>query len=113
MDVFITLQLSRSLRLNHKWFSGEIKSDILTLLTLPSADVKSAVLNKVQVLNFSLYILPDSSVWSVGNLICIYGMWKGRSYVNANVSVSPTLKNNQGFFKYHFLCHRSVLLEEI
>ena len=46
--------------LNRKQFSGEIKSDILTLLTLPSDDVKSTVflrvtsLTKVQVRNFSL-----------------------------------------------------------
>ena len=61
MDVFISLQLARSVHLNHRRFSGEIKSDILTLLTLPSADVKLAVLTKVQVRNFSLYIFPDSS----------------------------------------------------
>ena len=64
MDVFIILQLSRSKRLNHKKVSIEIISDILTLTTLPSARVKSAVfqrvpsLNKVQVRNFSLLRFP-------------------------------------------------------
>ena len=64
MDVFIILQLSRSKRLNHKKVSVEIISDILTLTTLPSARVKSAVfqrvpsLNKVQVRNFSLLHVP-------------------------------------------------------
>ena len=64
MDVFIISQLSRSVHLNQKQFSGEIKSDILTLLTLPSADVKSAVflrvssLTKVQVRNSSLLHFP-------------------------------------------------------
>ena len=64
MDVFIILQLSRNEHLNHKQFSGEIKSDFLTLLTIPSADVKSAVflrvpsLTKVQVHNFSLLHFP-------------------------------------------------------
>ena len=60
MNVFIILQLSRSVRLNPKWFSGKIKSDVLTLLTLPSSDVKSAIfmgvpsLIKVEIRNFSL-----------------------------------------------------------
>ena len=40
------------------------------------------------------------------NLICICVMWKGQSYVNANVSVSSIFKNGQFFLKYHFLCHR-------
>ena len=43
MDVLIILQLSRSIRLNHEQFSGEIKSDILTIPKLPSADCRSAV----------------------------------------------------------------------
>ena len=61
----IILQLSRSVRLNHKRFSGEIKSNILALLTLLSADVKSAVfrrvppLTKVQVRNFLLLRFPS------------------------------------------------------
>ena len=42
MNVYIILQLSISVHLNHQRFSGEVKSDILTLLTLQNADVKSA-----------------------------------------------------------------------
>ena len=64
MNVFIILQLSRSVRLNRKRFSGKIKSDVLTLLTLPSSDVKSAIfmgvpsLIKVEIRNFSLLHFP-------------------------------------------------------
>ena len=36
------------------------------------------------------------------NVICICNMWKGQSYVNANVSVSSIFKNCQFFLKYHF-----------
>ena len=43
MDVLIIFQLSRSIRLNQKQFSDEIKSDILTIPKLPSADCRSAV----------------------------------------------------------------------
>ena len=106
MDVFITLQLSRSVRLNQKQFSGEIKWDILTLLTLPSADTKSAVflrvpsLTKVQVRNFSLLHFQDGSVWSAGmrkcQCFCLFDIHK-----------------RVVFLKYHFLCHRSFPLKEI
>ena len=39
--------------------------------------------------------MPDGSVWFIGNLICVCVMWKGRPYVNANVSVSSIFKNRQ------------------
>ena len=52
-----------------------------------------------------------ASVWFMGNLTCICDMWKGRSYVNANGSVSSIFQNGQLFLKYHFLYHRSFRLK--
>ena len=83
VDAFLILRLSRSVHLNHKQFSGEIKSDILTLLTLPSAFVKSAVsegsvINQSSSAQFLVPTFSDGSVWSVGNLTYICDMWKGR-----------------------------------
>ena len=53
------------------------------------------------------YIFPDGSVWFMDILLCLCYVWKGRSYVNANVYVSSISSNGQFFLKYYFLCHRS------
>ena len=87
MDVFLILELSKNVCLNRRQFLGEIKLDISTLLTLPSANVKSAVflripsLAKVQIHNFLLLHFPRS------NLICIYNMWKGWSICICQLSL--------------------------
>ena len=47
------------------------------------------------------------------NLLRLYDVWKGRSYVNANFSVSSIFNNGQFYLKYYFLRHRNSPLEEI
>ena len=41
------------------------------------------------------------------NLLCLYDAWKGRSYINANVSVSLIFNNGQFYVKYYFLRDRN------
>ena len=55
------------------------------------------------------YIFPDGSVWLMDNLLCLCDVWKGRSYVNSNVSVSSIFNNGQFYLKYYFLHHRNPL----
>ena len=131
MDVFIIVQLSRSVCLHRKWFSGENEEtettllqetittkrkqiryhnifNIINILTLLSADAKSAILlrvpslTKVEEWNFTVsrcYIFPDGSVWLMDNLLCLCDVWKGRSYVNSNVSISSIFNNGQFYLK--------------
>ena len=42
-------------------------------------------------------------------MLCHCDVWKSRSYVNSNLSLSLSLifNNGQFYFKYYFLCHRS------
>ena len=48
------------------------------------------------------------------NLLCLCDVWKGRSYVNSNVSVFSTFNNGQFYLKYYFLHHRTTpALKEI
>ena len=89
------------------------RSDILTLLALLSVDAKSAVLlrvpslTKVEYTISRCHIFPNDSVWLMGKLLCLCNMWKGRSYVNANVSVSSIFNNGQFYLKYYFLCPKT------
>ena len=91
---------------------------ILTLLTLLSADAKSGLylrvssLTKVEVRNFLLLHFPDGSVWFMDNLLCLCDVWKGRSYVNANVSVCLIFNNVEFYLKYYFLRLRNSLSKE-
>ena len=64
-------------------------------------------LTKVQVRNFPLLHFPDGSAWFMDNLLCLCDVWKGRSYVNANVSVSSIFSNGQFCLKCCFLRHRN------
>ena len=41
------------------------------------------------------------------SLLSLCDVWKGRSYVNANVSVSSIFNDDQFYFKYYFLRHRN------
>ena len=43
----------------------------------------------------------------MGNLLCLCDAWKGRSYTNANVSVSSIFNNGQFYLKYYFLRDRN------
>ena len=62
-----------------------------------SADTKSALLlrvpslTKVEVRNFSLLQFPRWLCF-MDNFQCLCDVWKGRSYVNANVTVSSIFK---------------------
>ena len=98
------------------------RSDILTLLTLLSADAKSAVLlrvpslTKVELRNSPLLFFPKCfqiPKWFMDNLLCLCDVWKGQSYVNANVSISSIFNNGQFYLKYYFLRHWNSSLEEI
>ena len=42
------------------------------------------------------------------NLLCLFDVWKGRSYVNANVSVSSISNNGQFYLKHLFHRHRNL-----
>ena len=55
------------------------------------------------------YIFPNGSVWFIDNLLCLSDVWKGRSYVNANVSVSVSsiFSSCEFYLKYYFLRHRN------
>ena len=126
MNVFIILQFSRSVRLCTNDFRVRTKRgkqhyykkrkqirclnifNIINILTLLSADAKSAILlrvpslTKVEELNFTVsrcYIFPDGSVWLMDNLLCLCDVWKGRSYVNSNVSISSIFNNGQFYLK--------------
>ena len=59
------------------------------------------------------YIFPDGSVWLMDHLLCLCNVWKGRSYVNSNVSVSSIFDNGQFYLKYYFLYHRNPPFKEI
>ena len=127
-ECFITLQLSRSVRLRRKWSLGEKKKrrkqhydqkrkqirylNILhiNILSLLCADAKSVML--LYAIS-CCYIFPDGSVWLMDILLCFCDVWKGRSYVNSNVSVSSVFNNGQFYLKCYFLCHRNPLLKEI
>ena len=37
------------------------------------------------------------------NLLSLCNVWKGRSYVDSNVSVSSIFSNGQFYIKYYFL----------
>ena len=81
--------------------------NIINILKLLGAGAKSAILlrvpslTKVEVRNFSLLIFPDGSFWLVDNLLCLCDLWKGRSYVNSNVSVHSIFNNGQFYLKYY------------
>ena len=47
------------------------------------------------------------------NLLRLCNMWKGRSFVNADVSVSSIFNNGQFYLKYYFLRHWNFPLKEI
>ena len=91
------------------------RPDILTLLTLLSTDVKSAVLltvpslTKVELRNIPLLHFPKClqiPKWFIDNLLCLCDVWKGQSYVNTNVSVSSIFNNGQFYLKYYLLRRR-------
>ena len=132
---FHIFQFSRSVPLRHKWFYGweqreeninitrnASRSDVLTLLTLPSANVKSTVLLRVPSLikveelnlrNSCSYIFTDGSVGSwlwFDSWATFKCQW---SYINANVSVSLIFNNTHFYLKYYFLHHGHSFLEEI
>ena len=94
------------------------RSDLLTLLTLLSADAKSAVVLRVPSLTKAKYAIsrcytfPDGSVWFMDNLLCLCDVLKRRSYVNVNVSVS-SIFIFEFYIKYHFPCQRNSLLNKI
>lgn len=73
---------------------------ISPLLTLLSAHAESAVVLKVLSLTkvedqiSRCYFFPYYSVWFMGRFLCLYNVWKGRSYVNVNVFF-VSLFNNQ------------------
>ena len=52
---------------------------------------------------YRCYIFPDGSVWLIDNLLCLCDVWKGRSYVNSNVSVSSIFSNGQFYRNYYFV----------
>ena len=87
------------------------RSDILTLLTLLSADTKSAVLlrvpslTKVEVRNFPLLHFPR---W-----LCLVHGQLAMSVINDNVSVSSIFNNGQFYLTYYFLHQRNSPLKEI
>ena len=127
MDVFIILQLSRSVHMRHKQFSGnnkqrktailqESSSNILTLLILLRIDAKSAAplkvppLAKVVVRNPSLLHFSRQPCSIHGQRDISLQMRKGQLYVNVNASVSSILKNRQFYYKCH--CHRNSSIEE-
>ena len=92
------------------------RSDILTLLTLLSADVKSTVLlripslTKVELCNFQLLHFPKCfqvPKCFMDNALYLCNIWKGRSWVNANVSVSSIFNNDQFYLRYYFLRQRT------
>ena len=88
----------------------------MNILTLLSADAKSAMLlmvpslNKVEVRNSPLLQIAYGSVWLMDNLVCLCDVWKGRSYVNSHVSVFSIFNNGQFYLKYYFLDHRNAPL---
>ena len=95
------------------------RSVILTLLTL-----LSAVQNQLYFWGFPhypkleyaisrCYIFPNGYVWFIDNFLCLSDVWKGRSYVNANVSVSvSSIFSSCEFYLMHcFLRHRNSPLK--
>ena len=44
--------------------------------------------------------------WFMDSSLCHCDVWKGQSYVNANVSVYSIFKNGHFYLKYYFPCHR-------
>ena len=88
---------------NNNIAKNSSRSYILTLLTLLSGDVKSALilkvpsLTKAEVRNFPLLYFPRLLCLVHGQLAMSLrrDVWKGRSYVNANVSVSSWFSNGQ------------------
>ena len=96
--------------------------DILTWLTLLSADAKSIVLLKVPSLNKIELHFPKCfqiSKWFMDNLLCLFDVWKLRSYANANFSIfnngqfylllSPWQKFPLEEIQLSVNCHVSIL----
>ena len=87
--------------------------NIINILTFLSTDGQSALLLRVPSLLklkyaiFRCYISPDGSVWFMDNLLCLRDVWKSRSYVNSNVSISLIFNNGQFYLNYYFLHHRN------
>ena len=96
---------------NNNMKRNSSRSDISTLLALLSADAKSAVLlrirwlTKVEARDFPWLHFPRWLCLVHGQLVS--ATWKGRSYVNARVSVSSMFNNSQFYFKYYFLRHKN------
>ena len=112
MDVFIILHFLELYASATNYFRGEqrnsSRSYILTLLTLLSAEAKSALLLRFPKLKYAIfrcYIFPDGPVWFIDNLLCPCDLSKDRSYVNANVSVFSIFNNGQFYLKYYLLRH--------
>ena len=120
------LQFYRSVRLHHKWFSGENKDRKTTTLQETQEDqifqhywhYWVLMPNRLQLKRFHhwqklkyaisrCYIFLDGSVWFLDNLLRLCDLWKGRSGVNGNVFLSPIFKNGHFCLKCHFLCHRN------
>ena len=95
MDVFIIMQLFRCIPLNHKLFSGEIKSDVLTLLT------KVKVRNLLLLHFFRwLYLVRgqfNMYLWHVKRPV-ICKCWCFCLF---------DIQKRSVFLKCHFHCHRS------
>ena len=68
---------------------------------------EGSVINQLTYAISGCYIFPDDSVWFMNNLVCLCDVWKGRSYLNANVSISSIFNNGQFYLKYYFLRHWS------
>ena len=73
------------------------KSNILTLLTLVSADAKLPMLFRIRPL----------TKWFMDKLLCLCDVWKGQSYVNVNLSISSIFSNSQFYLKYYCLRYRN------
>ena len=84
----------------------EFASNFLSMIVV----LRAVWLKKIKVRNYSL---PHFPRWLMGNLLYLSDVWKGRSYVNANVSVSTIFENSQFYLKYQLLRHWRFLLEEI
>ena len=101
MDVFIIMQLFRCIPLSHKLFSGEIKSDVLTLLT------KVKVRNLLLLHFFRwLYLVRgqfNMYLWHVKRSV-ICKCWCFCLF---------DIQKRSVFLKCHFHCHRSFPLKKI
>ena len=65
-----------------------------------------SVINQSSSTQLLVAIFFQMAVWFMDNLLCLCDVWKGRSYVNTNVSVSSIFSNGQFYLKYFFLLQR-------